>query len=192
MARNKEFVLEERLENAKDVFWDKGYYNTSMKDLVNAMSLNPGSIYGTFRDKHQLFLESLKMYSVQTMEDYEQAARSAASPLDAIKAIIHSAVRRSLKEKKACLVVRSTFELAGKDPEVRVFLQQQNKSMVNMMASWINKAQAEKQVSRSKDATQLATFIVANFASIWQMQLLHNDKAMLESLENTLISILTN
>jgi TetR/AcrR family transcriptional repressor of nem operon len=59
MARPKSFDREEVLESAMAVFWRKGYAATSIRDLVEATGLNPGSLYDTFDDKHSLFLESV-------------------------------------------------------------------------------------------------------------------------------------
>ncbi|MDH3970432.1 MAG: TetR/AcrR family transcriptional regulator, partial [Rhodospirillales bacterium] len=62
MARPKSFDREEVLERAMAVFWRKGYAATSVRDLVEATGLNPGSLYDTFDDKHGLFLESVTLY----------------------------------------------------------------------------------------------------------------------------------
>jgi len=41
------------------VFWAEGYEATSMQDLVEAMGINRGSLYGTFGGKRALFLAAL-------------------------------------------------------------------------------------------------------------------------------------
>ncbi len=56
MARPKEFVPEEAIEKAMEVFWRKEYEATSVEDLVSAMHINRGSLYDTFGDKRKLFL----------------------------------------------------------------------------------------------------------------------------------------
>ena len=62
MGRHYEFNKEETLTKAMQVFWRKGYKATSMKDLIEEMGIQPGSIYNTFGDKHSLFIESIKHY----------------------------------------------------------------------------------------------------------------------------------
>ncbi|HAI28847.1 MAG TPA: TetR family transcriptional regulator, partial [Thalassospira sp.] len=39
------------------LFWERGYENTSMSDLSNAMELRPPSIYAAFGSKEALFEE---------------------------------------------------------------------------------------------------------------------------------------
>ena len=62
MARTKCFNRDEALEKAMQAFWAKGYEATSVQDLVDCMGINRGSLYDTFGDKHQLFLEALDQY----------------------------------------------------------------------------------------------------------------------------------
>ncbi|RBL88798.1 TetR/AcrR family transcriptional regulator [Chitinophaga flava] len=190
MARNKEFIPAERLEKAMEVFWQKGYYATSMKDLVKAMSLNPGSIYGAYGDKLQLFLAGLKMYCDMSENGYRAAGISATSPLAAIKAVIHKAVQRSFIEDRACMVVRSSFELAQTEPEVLKLLKAHNLVLVSILSDWITEAQAEGAISGTKDPRTMAAFITANFAGIWQLQLIHHDRKLLDAMEKTLTDTL--
>ena len=48
---------DDAIEKAMQVFSYKGYEATSMEDLLTAMNLNRGSLYGTFDDKRQLSLK---------------------------------------------------------------------------------------------------------------------------------------
>ncbi|WP_449398631.1 TetR/AcrR family transcriptional regulator [Chryseobacterium wanjuense] len=62
MARNIEFNEEVAIQKAMEVFWEKGYYATSMRDLTDAMKINSSSLYNTIGDKHQLFLKCIDHY----------------------------------------------------------------------------------------------------------------------------------
>ena len=44
MSRPKEFIPDEAIEKALQVFWHKGYEATSMENLLTAMDLNRGSL----------------------------------------------------------------------------------------------------------------------------------------------------
>ncbi len=50
------------LENATNVFWQKGYFNTSVNDLVSKTHLNRAQLYGKFQDKEGLFKACLEWY----------------------------------------------------------------------------------------------------------------------------------
>lgn len=55
MGRSKNYVREEVIENALEVFWRRGYSATSLNDLANATGLNKKSIYNEFGSKEALF-----------------------------------------------------------------------------------------------------------------------------------------
>lgn len=53
---------EERLDRAMSVFWEKGYYDTSIEDLVVRAGLHRAAIYGEFGSKKKLFETLLARY----------------------------------------------------------------------------------------------------------------------------------
>ena len=61
MARPREFDISDALDRAMEAFWRHGYEATSMADLMEAMSLQKGSIYKAFNDKHSLFMAALPL-----------------------------------------------------------------------------------------------------------------------------------
>ena len=64
MARPRQFDPDEVLDRSMHEFWQRGYHDTSVDDLVEATGVRPGSLYNTFRGgKRELFLGSLDRYS---------------------------------------------------------------------------------------------------------------------------------
>ena len=49
MAREREFDPTQALDQAVAMFWERGYSETSMEDLVDATGVSRYGIYGTFR-----------------------------------------------------------------------------------------------------------------------------------------------
>lgn len=62
MGRVKEFKDKEAFEKAKFLFWEKGYGNTSLSDLLGVMKIQNGSFYNTFGNKRALFIKALESY----------------------------------------------------------------------------------------------------------------------------------
>jgi TetR/AcrR family transcriptional repressor of nem operon len=69
MGRPREFDREEVLDRAVQVFWTQGFDRTSVEDLTESMGIQRGSLYATFGDKHQLFLEALDRYEERFYRD---------------------------------------------------------------------------------------------------------------------------
>lgn len=65
MARPTEYDLEKVLDNAMELFWQKGYENVSMADLVAHTGLNRRTMYSLFKDKEGVFKDSLDNYYIK-------------------------------------------------------------------------------------------------------------------------------
>ena len=63
MARPREFDPDEALQTAIDLFWEKGYSDTSVDEVVRRTGVAKYGIYGTFGDKRSLFSKALEQVS---------------------------------------------------------------------------------------------------------------------------------
>ena len=62
MGRPKGFTREEVLLKAIALFWEKGLSDTTLKDIEQATGVNKSGLYAEFRNKEDIFLESLRYY----------------------------------------------------------------------------------------------------------------------------------
>src|SRR5258708_12228749 len=64
MARPRRFDPDEVIDRSMREFWERGYRDTSVDDLVEATGVRPGSLYNAFPGgKRGLFLRALDRYS---------------------------------------------------------------------------------------------------------------------------------
>jgi AcrR family transcriptional regulator len=61
-GRPRAFNLDEALDKALRVFWQKGYEGASIDDLTGAMGISRPSLYAAFGDKEALFRKALDRY----------------------------------------------------------------------------------------------------------------------------------
>ena len=57
MSTKAKFDRDEVIEKAKNLYWQKGYHATSMRNLQDVIDMRPGSIYAAFGSKDNLFKE---------------------------------------------------------------------------------------------------------------------------------------
>ncbi len=62
MGRTKSFNRDDVLDKAIQVFWRQGFADTSLQDLEKATGVNKSGLYSEFKDKDDLFFESIKRY----------------------------------------------------------------------------------------------------------------------------------
>jgi AcrR family transcriptional regulator len=115
VARTKEFDPDAALQAALELFWRRNYEATSMADLVEHLGVGRASIYATFGNKHELYLQAL---------DRDQQARDPrllrelSQPGPALPAV-RTVVRRFATEAatdeqrlSGCFVTNTAAELA--------------------------------------------------------------------------------
>lgn len=112
MARKKEYIEEEVVEKAMNLFWIKGYENTSMRMLEKEMGINKFSIYSSFGSKTGLFVESLKLYRRKVDVLINELEKSSAGIL-AIKEYFYKFLKLSARKGfgKGCLMTNTLNEI---------------------------------------------------------------------------------
>lgn len=125
MARKKEYIEEEVIEKAMQVFWKNGYETTSMYMLEQAMGINKFSIYSSFGSKNGLFLESLKCYK-KKLNTLIVILKSSTKGIEGLKAyfkdfIVFSKVNDS---GRGCLITNTANEVGeDTDQEIKTVLE---------------------------------------------------------------------
>ena len=77
MGRPKKFTREAVLEKALPVFWRRGFADASLQELEQATGVNKSGLYAEFKDKDDLFVQSLRYY----LKNLEKQGLLTAEPL---------------------------------------------------------------------------------------------------------------
>jgi TetR/AcrR family transcriptional regulator, transcriptional repressor for nem operon len=168
MARNKAFEQDTVLEKAMNTFWKKGFHDTSMQDLVDAMGINRASMYDTFGDKHQLYLKSLESYREINRCAISKAIENEPSPKEKIRKILRLLADESLAdtENKGCFFTNATLEMLPHDTAVNTIVCDNFKAMNQMLETVLSQAQAEGEIAKYLSAKSLADFVQCNIGGI--------------------------
>lgn len=118
MARTKTFDEAHVTAQAQQTFHDHGYAATSIEQLTASTGLSRSSIYGTFGDKHGLFLRSFSRYCDENADVIERGLDGDA---DGAMRRLEQHLRDKINPRESvrgCLLAKATAELAGEDAEV--------------------------------------------------------------------------
>jgi AcrR family transcriptional regulator len=117
MARAMIHNRQDSLERALQLFWQKGFHATSLKDLEKALDMRPGSIYATFGSKDGLFQESLDRYGRLSLTEFERTLNAYPSPLAGLAAYLRElgSLRDRELPSRACMLVKSLLELGERE-----------------------------------------------------------------------------
>lgn len=118
MARPKEFVPEEVLEQAMLTFWRRGYDGASTAELAAQMGIGKRSMYDTFGDKHALYLASLRHYMRQVDAAKAEAAARATTLADALREVLGPPPQVAGRPA-GCFATLAAADVTDDDTEVR-------------------------------------------------------------------------
>ena len=192
MARNLEFNEEEAIKKAMEVFWEKGYTGTSIRDLAAAMNIQVSSIYNTIGDKHQLFLRCIRSYTQARAQDAQVRASKIKSPRKAIHKFINDAVDAILYGANSCLAIKTTFEVAATDPDLQAILREDSDFTHNFLSGLINKAIELNELDAGTDPGTLTDFIIRNFTGWHESYIVHKDPIRIKRMAKYLIAKISN
>lgn len=120
MARTKNYIEEEVIEKAMNLFWRNGYEATSTRMLEKEMGINQFSIYASFKNKQGVYIESIKCYR-NKLKDISDKLKASNSPAEGIKSYFYEFIGFSCDKQQqiGCLVI-NTFTELGKhgDPAI--------------------------------------------------------------------------
>lgn len=176
MPRNKEFDYTDKLEVVRNLFWEKGYHTTSMHDIVAVMKLNRSSIYDTYGNKHDLFLKCLSNYATFKENQYVKASLAKDKGIESLEYIIRDVVDQTLADNKACLIVKTIFEVAPSDPEVKQFILKNAAVLQAILERSISQARSEGDIKSESSSSVIARYILSSFSSFWSHYILTQNK----------------
>lgn len=168
MARPFEFDKKEVLDQAMNLFWEKGYFNTNSDDIVKKLKLSRSSIYNSFTDKRTLFIETLNHYIKKESQELFNALKQIPPSVEGLAIILNSVVQQNLQgtKPKGCLVVNSVIEFSEHDPEIQRILKNNLECLVQNFTLFINKGQKQKLINNKIPAYDLAVLFSSHVTSL--------------------------
>ena len=192
MARQKAFDRQVALEKAMETFWQYGYEGTSIQILLQAMGINRGSLYDTFKDKRSLFLEAITHYEATVIE----AAIQQLEAPDAGKAAIIEHFQQlvnfiaSDQSRWGCFTTNIAVELCNHDKKAATQVKQSLRRIRNAFLHALNNAQARGEISTDTDIEALSYFLICILQGLRVMGKVNPERQMLDQIVDTTLSVL--
>lgn len=161
-GRPRAFDRDLALRRAMEVFWSKGYDNTSMIDLTTAMSINSPSLYAAFGSKEALFREAVQLYGRTESPEIWQAITDAATAKEAIAGFLHTTADAFTQPGKpaGCLVVLGALHASDTNTGVCEALKDLRAQNVTELRERLDRAVAAGEFPSGLDSASVAAFYV--------------------------------
>jgi len=117
-GRPRQFDEEQALDAITTLFWQKGYSQTSVVDLVQASGIKKPSLYRVLGSKEEIFSRVLRRYLAARMSMFATLIDNSGPGVDGIHTFL-SLMRDDVlsgTSQNGCLLVESSAELHGTTP----------------------------------------------------------------------------
>ena len=191
MARPREFDVDEVLNRATELFWTKGYEETSMRELEEGLGVGRQSLYSTFGDKRELFLASLDRYATDQRERIAPLLRADAG-LDAIRTYFGEMVKYTtcFSPRRSCMMLNSVVQFGQADPEVARRYEANQQQLTAAFRHALNGAAKKGELPAGADLAALALFLVSQLYGLVVLTRSGATPATLERIVTTALSAL--
>lgn len=161
MPRSKTYDDDLVLEKAMNVFWVHGYEGTSVRLLEKEMGINQFSIYSSFKNKKNLFINALRKYREFVIINRFQPLLQEGAGLAELKSFLKNAtIHKNNNVKKGCLVVNTAGELGEKDPDIAKELNLYYDFIRNMLLRVLKNAIEKNEIAANTNIEKQASFFL--------------------------------
>jgi AcrR family transcriptional regulator len=167
VARPKEFESETALKKAIEVFAGQGYEGTSTDELLQVMGISRQSMYDTFGDKRQLYLEALQRYTAESVSNQIRELSSASSPMKGIEAVMSFVISQALADPDPkCLGLSAICEFGRSDSEVSRITGMASRTLLSALERRISEGKTDGEIGKEVNTPMAAQFILSTLSGI--------------------------
>ena len=192
MSRTALYNRHDALERALQLFWQKGFHATSLKDIEQALDMRPGSIYAAFGSKEGLFQESLEYYARLGLTELERILSHHKTPLTGLAAYIRQmgCILDKALPSRACMLVKSLLELGSREQAALAKVELLLAGMETRFIECFREAQALGELDNQLDPVRLGRRLQAEVMGLRAFAQREVDSAAIQDLaEDMALSI---
>jgi TetR/AcrR family transcriptional repressor of nem operon len=163
MGRTREFDPEIALEEAMRLFWEKGYHDTSVRDLVARTGVSHAGIYGTLGNKQEVFSAALQRYQEEIMGKVLEALEAPGASLPEVTGHFERLyeLAKDPRFRAGCMICNSAVDLAQENPEVASGFQRHLDRLVAAFRVALVRAKEKGEVREDLDPAAAADVLAA-------------------------------
>lgn len=164
-----------------ELFYAKGYYNTSIDDILKTLGLSKGAFYYHFQSKEEFFISIVqqlvfrKVYSV-LIEPIEDQS----NPLRAIEICLDDALHTAEHNQMDYGFVLANFmnEFNGRNEKIMGFLKEICKVWEVNLVTALQKGKTDGFVERHIDSEGVAMYIISSYFGVRTLMVTGNAKML--------------
>jgi len=163
MKSKGEATREKIVEEVLELFTVKGYFNTSIRDILNATGLTKGGLYGHFINKEDIWYAVYEEASKRWRAVVFKGVRYIEDPMDRIERVIDNVLRNYIGRNVfhgGAFFVPLLVELSGQAPEMSAHILKGFENYSNLFTSWLKEADEKHMLKSGLNYDEIGQFII--------------------------------
>lgn len=192
MPRVKQFCEEDVLKKAMEIFWKKGFYATSMQELVDGMGINRASLYDSFGSKEELFDRAFRLYQRENQGMIREFLFSHRPVQKGFLSLFGFAIDGALRDPdaKGCFVVNATVEMVTQECALYSVLRDNRIDFEQLFLDYLQEGLTRGEISPEKDLKAIAALIFTLYNGVMVLSKINPNKAELMAAIRTGLQVL--
>ncbi|MBB6672953.1 TetR/AcrR family transcriptional regulator [Cohnella nanjingensis] len=193
MVRPREFDEEQALDEAMQLFWEKGYEATSLSDLTSRMGIQRPSIYSAYGDKKALFEAALRRYSNVHAAQVRGKLQHQSSAKEAFRAFFEDLVAEEYQASpnRGCFCINTMVELAPHDEKFEVLTREHQMYLSVLFQETIEQGIRSGELAANTNAKALAQTFVVALIGLTVMMKSRPDRRFVDHAVETILTLLS-
>ena len=170
------------VEKSLHLFSVKGYYNTSVSDILAATGLTKGGLYGHFASKeeiwHAAYDEAIRIWKAIVFK----GIRNSTDPLQRLERFIENDMQYYLGEDTfdgGCFFLNMLVELSGQSMAMTRQIVSGFVQLSNLIQGWLKEAEQKGALKQGLDLQEIANFIIISLNGAAALYISSRDASVL-------------
>lgn len=164
VGRPKQFDPDVAVDRAMELFWRKGFADTTPQDLAAQLGIGKGSLYNTFASKRALFDLALRRYVDMRLAGIAETLDGPGSATARLRAALQRlADADAALTSRGCLAVNTAVELAGSDEAAAGAVARLFDRIEDAFQGVIEEGQRAGEIATGRAPRQVASLLLASF-----------------------------
>lgn len=162
MARTREFDPADVIEKAVFLFWEKGYSDTSMDDLVKHTGISRYGIYGEFGNKREFFIKALEHFHRKFSHDLIQDLDNPSAGLAELRSYYTRLIdhAKTSDARMGCFMCNTAVELANSDSSIAEQLEAMFEGLRAVFRNALSNGQQRGELAVDMDLDEYASYLL--------------------------------
>ncbi len=178
-TRTRQNIIKKSLQ----LFCIKGYYNTSINDILQATGLTKGGLYGHFASKEHIWYavyeEALAIWKAVVFKGIQ----SSSDPLERIQALIENDIKKKLGNnvfEGGCFFHSMLVELSGQSDAMSERVLRGFTQLAGLLYAWLEQADQQGMLKADLNFKEIANYIIISLNGAAALYAANRDPAILD------------